>query len=117
MKIYDSHALFLSPHIVLETHRLQHLFSEESLNQGRHFDAPESVSYIPHFIKTYQLDLTELLVQDLTKYECFNAFFYRKLMEGARVIADRDDPVNKLKPPLCGKVNKIRSSNTILFQH
>ncbi|KAG0056584.1 hypothetical protein BGZ83_004366 [Gryganskiella cystojenkinii] len=77
---------------LLETHKLQHLFSEESLNQGRHFDAPESVSYIPHFIKTYNLDLSELLEQDLSKYPCFNAFFYRKLKDAAREVAAKDDP-------------------------
>ncbi|CAO3563498.1 unnamed protein product [Mortierella alpina] len=73
-------------HKFLETHRLQHLFSEESLKQGLHFDAPESVIQIPHFIKTYHLDLSELLEPDIKKYKTFNEFFYRKLRPDARTI-------------------------------
>ncbi|KAF9990778.1 hypothetical protein BGZ75_010033 [Mortierella antarctica] len=76
-------------HKFLETHRLQHLFSEESLKQGLHFDAPESVAQIPHFIKTYRLDLSELLEPDIKNYRTFNEFFYRKLRPDARTI-DQD---------------------------
>ncbi|KAG9324308.1 hypothetical protein KVV02_004597 [Mortierella alpina] len=78
-------------HKFLETHRLQHLFSEESLKQGLHFDAPESVVQIPHFIKTYRLDLSELLEPDIKNYRTFNEFFYRKLRPDARIIDQ--DPV------------------------
>ncbi|KAF9292160.1 hypothetical protein BGZ68_010416 [Mortierella alpina] len=73
-------------HKFLETHRLQHLFSEESLKQGLHFDAPESVAQIPRFIKTYHLDLSELLEPEIKNYKSFNAFFYRKLRPDARKI-------------------------------
>ncbi|KAF9138199.1 hypothetical protein BG015_002464 [Linnemannia schmuckeri] len=51
-------------HRLLETHRLQNLFLKESQTQGRHFDNPASVSHIVPFIKTYKLDLTELLEED-----------------------------------------------------
>lgn len=91
---------FLKLHLfkttVLETHRVQNLFLKESQTQGKHFDDPASVCHIGPFIKTYRLDLTELLEQDVTKYGTFNAFFYRKLKEGARPIDSKDDPVSVL---------------------
>ncbi|KAF9541644.1 hypothetical protein EC957_002885 [Mortierella hygrophila] len=77
---------------VAKTHRIQHLFSVESVNQGRNFDAPESVAQIPHFIKTYKLDLSELLEPDLSKYSSFNRFFYRKLRPDARPIHQKANP-------------------------
>ncbi|KAI1321736.1 hypothetical protein EDD11_000012 [Mortierella claussenii] len=88
------HLMFASAfdHRLLETHKLQHLFLEESVKQGRHFDAPESVAQIPHFIKTYNLKLSELLEPDVTKYGCFNEFFYRKLRADARPIDQKENP-------------------------
>ncbi|KAF9581916.1 hypothetical protein BGW38_000899 [Lunasporangiospora selenospora] len=77
---------------LLHTHRLQHLFAEESIRQGLHFDAPESTAQIPHFIKTYSLDTSDLLEQDLSKYRSFNEFFYRKLKADARPIHEKDNP-------------------------
>ncbi|KAF9976322.1 hypothetical protein BGZ73_008752 [Actinomortierella ambigua] len=68
------------------------LFSTESIKQGQHFDAPASVAQIPHFIKTYKLDLSELEQPDPTKYATFNEFFYRKLKPGARPIAEPGNP-------------------------
>ncbi|KAG0377611.1 hypothetical protein BGX24_005773 [Mortierella sp. AD032] len=79
-------------HMLLETHRLQNLFLKESQTQGKHFDDPTSVRHISPFIKTYKLDLTELLEQDVTKYGTFNEFFYRKLKSDARPIDSKDDP-------------------------
>ncbi|KAG0216281.1 hypothetical protein BGX28_004647 [Mortierella sp. GBA30] len=80
-------------HRVLETHRLQHLFSEESLKQGQHFDAPESVAQIPHFIKTYRLDVSELLEPSIQNYGSFNEFFYRKLRPDARSVDQSPDAI------------------------
>ncbi|KAK3810395.1 MAG: phosphatidylserine decarboxylase-domain-containing protein [Linnemannia gamsii] len=77
---------------VAKAHKIQHLFSVESVNQGRNFDAPESVSQIQHFIKTYKLDLSELLEPDVSKYRNFNEFFYRKLRPDARPIHDKTNP-------------------------
>lgn len=77
---------------VAKAHKIQHLFSVESVNQGRNFDAPESVAQIQHFIKTYKLDLSELLEPDVTKYSSFNQFFYRKLRPDARPIHQKDNP-------------------------
>ncbi|KAG0047502.1 hypothetical protein BGZ83_007451 [Gryganskiella cystojenkinii] len=88
------HLLFASmfDHKLLNTHRIQHLFSVESVNQGKHFDAPESVAQIPHFIKTYKLDLSELLQPDIAQYKNFNEFFSRKLKTEARPVHELQDP-------------------------
>ncbi|KAF9358427.1 hypothetical protein BGX26_001772 [Mortierella sp. AD094] len=77
---------------LLQTHQIHHLFSVESVNQGKHFDAPESVAQIEHFIKTYKLDLSELLLPDIAQYNTFNEFFYRKLRPDARPIHEADNP-------------------------
>ncbi|KAI1315962.1 hypothetical protein EDD11_010601 [Mortierella claussenii] len=77
---------------LLQTHRIHHLFSVESVNQGKHFDAPESVAQIDHFIKIYKLDLSELLEPNTKLYRSFNEFFYRKLRPDARPIYAKDDP-------------------------
>ncbi|KAF9145634.1 hypothetical protein BGX30_007758 [Mortierella sp. GBA39] len=79
-------------HRLLETHKLQHLFLQESQTQGKHFDDPASVSHIEPFIKTYKLDLTELLEENVANYGTFNEFFYRKLKPEARPIDSKDDP-------------------------
>ncbi|KAF9141824.1 hypothetical protein BG015_001157 [Linnemannia schmuckeri] len=81
---------------VAKAHKIQHLFSVESVNQGRNFDAPESVAQIPHFIKTYKLDLSELLEPDVSKYTSFNQFFYRKLRPDARPIHQKANPAGQL---------------------
>ncbi|ORZ09079.1 phosphatidylserine decarboxylase-domain-containing protein [Lobosporangium transversale] len=77
---------------LLQTHKIHHLFSAESVKQGKHFDASESVAQIEHFIKTYKLDLSELLQPDLKQYKSFNEFFYRKLRPDARPIHFVDNP-------------------------
>ena len=41
------------------------------------YDSPESVKSIPSFIQTYTISLDELEQPDITKYKCFNDFFYR----------------------------------------
>lgn len=70
------------------------MFSVESVNQGKHFDAPESVAQIPHFIKAYKLDLSELLLPNVDQYHSFNQFFYRKLRPDTRPIHEVDNPVS-----------------------
>lgn len=47
---------------------------------------------IPSFIETYGIQLDELVEPDVTKYKCFNDFFYRKLKPGARPVQNADDP-------------------------
>ncbi|KAG0239719.1 hypothetical protein BGW41_007519 [Actinomortierella wolfii] len=79
-------------HRLVNSTRIQKLFSTESIKQGHHFDAPASVAQIPHFIKTYKIDLNELEEPDPTKYATFNEFFYRKLKADARSIAEPNNP-------------------------
>lgn len=45
--------------------------------QGKIYDSPESVKSIPSFIETYGISVDELEQPDITKYACFNDFFYR----------------------------------------
>ena len=45
--------------------------------EGKQFDSPASAASIPAFVKTYSLNLDELLEPDITKYKTFNEFFYR----------------------------------------
>lgn len=62
------------------------MFRRESLSSGAHFDSPDSAKNIPHFIKTYSIDTSELLEPDWQKYKTYNDFFSRKLKPGARTI-------------------------------
>ncbi|KAF9422403.1 hypothetical protein BGZ94_008592 [Podila epigama] len=79
-------------HKLFKSSKVRKLFHIESVNQGRHFDAPESVAQIPYFIKAYKLDLSELLQPNINEYPSFNAFFYRQLKPDARPIYAHDDP-------------------------
>lgn len=47
------------------------------LKEGKLFDSPESKKNIASFVKTYNLQLGELLEPDLDKYATMNEFFYR----------------------------------------
>ncbi|KAF9571556.1 hypothetical protein EC968_000451 [Mortierella alpina] len=100
-------------HRFLETHRLQHLFSEESLKQGLHFDAPESVAQIPHFVKTYHLNLSELLEPDIKSYKTFNDFFYRRLKPDARTIDQKPNSIISAADCRLSCFESISSATTI----
>lgn len=68
------------------------LLKEQSIRQGLAYDS--TVDPLPHiesFVKTYHLNLSELLKPNLKDYKSFNEFFFRKLKEGARPIAEKDD--------------------------
>ncbi|CAG8568466.1 11126_t:CDS:2, partial [Racocetra persica] len=73
---------------VVEISAIKQLFAAESKRQGKYFDSPHSVNKIPGFIKHYHIKTDELLEPDISKYKCFNDFFYRKLKPNARAIAD-----------------------------
>lgn len=45
--------------------------------QGQIYDSPGSVHSIPSFIETYSIRTDELLQPDISKYGCFNEFFFR----------------------------------------
>lgn len=62
---------------LLETKKIEDILREQSIKQGKQFDNPESAESIEHFVKTYSLQLDELLQPDLSQYKTFNEFFYR----------------------------------------
>ena len=89
------HLLFYGPEQVklLEGSKLvQDFLKEASLRQGEIYDSPESVMNIPSFIKTYDIQLDELLEPDINKYHTFNQFFYRRLRPGVRHVQNLNDP-------------------------
>ncbi|KAF9077969.1 phosphatidylserine decarboxylase-domain-containing protein [Rhodocollybia butyracea] len=77
---------------ILHYKSVEHLLQEQSVKQGKIYDSPESAKSIPSFVKTYSLDLNELLEPDITKYSCFNDFFSRKLKPNARPVQKLDNP-------------------------
>jgi phosphatidylserine decarboxylase len=100
------HLLFVGKYQdeALEDGYLERLFLKESLEQGKHFDAPESVSKIPHFIKQYKIPTDELLITDLSGYKNFNEFFYRKLRPDARIPEEPENPLRITSPADCRSV-------------
>ncbi|KAI5895059.1 uncharacterized protein SCHCODRAFT_02618486 [Schizophyllum commune H4-8] len=76
---------------MLQMDWLQNLLKEQSIKQGQTYDSPASTHAIPGFIQTYKIDTGELLEQDLSKYGCFNEFFYRRLRPDARPVQNAAD--------------------------
>ncbi|QEU62499.1 Psd2 [Kluyveromyces lactis] len=62
--------------------KFKNLLRKQTIKQGRKFDAPSSVKYIPSFIRFHSLDMSECLE---VEYKSFNDFFYRKLKPGSRI--------------------------------
>ncbi|KAH7885821.1 phosphatidylserine decarboxylase-domain-containing protein [Phlebopus sp. FC_14] len=71
---------------------VEDLLREQSTRQGKIYDSHESIKNIPSFIKTYNIQLDELLEPDIHKYNTFNEFFYRKLKDGVRPVQNAEDP-------------------------
>lgn len=71
--------------------RAQKLFLKQSIEMGKTFDDPKSKQKIPGFIKDFRLDLSDLAIQDIDKYQNFNDFFSRGLKPGARPAAEPQD--------------------------
>lgn len=59
-------------------------------------NSPKSASHIKDFIQFHNLN-TQEIKNDLDSFKTFNEFFYRQLKEGARVIAEPNNPVCKTK--------------------
>lgn len=77
---------------LLHTNAIINFFARETLRLGDAFDEPKSRKYIPTFVKTYQINLGELLEPNIYRYFTFNEFFYRKLRPNTRPIAHMKDP-------------------------
>jgi phosphatidylserine decarboxylase len=56
------------------------------------------------FAKRYQVDMSQALVEDLTAYEHFNAFFTRALKDGARPL---DETPGAILSPADGAVSQL----------
>ncbi|EJF56197.1 hypothetical protein DICSQDRAFT_93902 [Dichomitus squalens LYAD-421 SS1] len=83
---------------LLHNRSVEVVLKDLSLRQGKVYDSPESVKSIPSFVNTYSIGLDELEQPDITKYKCFNDFFYRKLKPGARLVQNADDPLGFCSP-------------------
>ena len=91
---YVMRLLFCGPiqRELMNTTAIQEFFASETIRLGKVFDDPKSREHIATFIKMYQINLNELLHSNISDYETFNEFFYRKLKPGARPIDKLDDP-------------------------
>ncbi|WVQ83822.1 phosphatidylserine decarboxylase [Cryptococcus sp. DSM 104549] len=88
------HLLFVSGSSYMSYASVEKLLHDKSVKQGETYDqtGPAVKEHIEAFIKTYQLPLNELLVQDLDQYPTFNSFFSRRLLPTARPITSPNDP-------------------------
>jgi len=77
---------------LLKYKSVSEMLKSVSIRQGKVYDDssdPQSVlEHIQDFVKTYSINLSELEQPDLSKYPTFNEFFFRKLAQGQRPIAD-----------------------------
>ncbi|GAA5827777.1 hypothetical protein JCM11251_007670 [Rhodosporidiobolus azoricus] len=73
--------------------RVESLLKQQSIKQGIAYDnSVNALDHITAFVKTYQIDTSELLKPNLEDYKTFNKFFYRKLKPEARPPAHPEDP-------------------------
>ncbi|WP_129210677.1 archaetidylserine decarboxylase [Candidatus Pseudomonas adelgestsugas] len=69
---------------------------------------------IAWFVKRYQVDMSQVLVEDLTAYKNFNAFFTRALKYGARIL---DQTQGAVLSPTDGVISQLGSiENGRVFQ-
>ncbi|KZV90616.1 hypothetical protein EXIGLDRAFT_710770 [Exidia glandulosa HHB12029] len=84
----------------MEGARARRLLKSMSVKQGLKFDSPESAREIPTFIVFHNLNVSEIR-EPITSFKTFNEFFYRKLKEDARPVADPDDPTTLVSAADC----------------
>ena len=77
---------------LLDTSTIRNFFARETIRLGEAFDEPKSRKHIPSFVRVYQINLSELLQPDISRYFTFNEFFYRKLKVNTRPIDQGDNP-------------------------
>ena len=76
------------------------------------------------FAKRYQVDMSQALVEDLTAYEHFNAFFTRALKDGARpldetpgsVLCPADGAISQLGPIEHGRIFQAKGHSFSLSE-
>lgn len=84
----------------MEGARIKRMLKNMSVKQGVKFDSPLSAREIPQFIAFHNLRMDEVR-EPLENFKTFNEFFYRKLKEDARPIADKDDPTTLVSSADC----------------
>jgi phosphatidylserine decarboxylase len=79
------------------------LLEAQSVKMGKEYDTPESKAHILPFIQTFELEdqLAELKKPNVEDYSCFNEFFGRELKDGARPIAEPENPLVTSSPADC----------------
>lgn len=89
------HLLFYGPVQIrfLQWNLIRDVLKSQSIRQGQVYDqeGPDVVKRIEDFIKTYNINMKEVLIQKPSDYKTFNQFFSRKLKPGARKIAAPND--------------------------
>jgi len=79
------------------------LLQAQSVKMGKEYDSPESKAHIIPFIQSFNLQdgLEELQKPDPNDYATFNEFFGRSLKDGARPIAEPENPLVVYSPADC----------------
>ncbi|GAA5913423.1 hypothetical protein JCM6882_001957 [Rhodosporidiobolus microsporus] len=78
---------------LLRSKHVEEAFKHWSIRTGEKYDSPHHArERIEHFVESYCIDTTDLLLPSLTSYPTLNSFFYRKLRQDARPIARPGDP-------------------------
>ncbi|KAG8806155.1 hypothetical protein FRC17_005150 [Serendipita sp. 399] len=89
------HLLFYGPAQLrfLRWSLVRNLLKSQSIRQGQIYDqeGPDVVKRIVDFIKTYEINMSDVLIKDPKGYKTFNQFFSRKLKPGARKPASPND--------------------------
>lgn len=83
-----------------KTQKTKDMILKMSMDQGVKYNRPESKDKIQGFVDTFHINMEEA-AQQVTEYETFNQFFYRKLKPSARPIAKPDDPKVAVQPADC----------------
>ncbi|KAI5480688.1 phosphatidylserine decarboxylase [Pseudohyphozyma bogoriensis] len=78
---------------LLGNSHVEALLQQQSIKQGKLFDqtGPGVLEHIQGFVKTYEIDCSELLHPNIADYKTFNSFFYRQLRPDARPPAEPEN--------------------------
>lgn len=85
---------------VAQTQKVRNMLVAQSQAEGKKMNDPASKAKITGFIQQYGLDVGEIL-EPISSFPHFNAFFYRKLKPGVRPIDKPDDSTVVVSPADC----------------
>uniref|UniRef100_A0A7S4INE0 Uncharacterized protein n=2 Tax=Vannella robusta TaxID=1487602 RepID=A0A7S4INE0_9EUKA len=72
------------------TNKVRKVLNSMTERQGRTYDHPNSVKEIPKFIEFHGINEEEMR-EPASSFKNFNEFFFRKLKEGARPVAEENN--------------------------